>query len=88
MKCIQIVTSKTTNSKMSYSNSTQSISDLVRISGHIYIRLPGCREEIIEEQLCLDGRVLDEDGIVVTDNDDDERRVLHVRVKTRRRIEY
>ena len=73
---------------MESTNSTQYISNLVGISGHIYIRLPGCREKIIEEQLCLDGRVLDEDGIVVTDNDDDERRVLQVRVKTRRRIEY
>lgn len=69
-------------------NSTKYISDLVRISGHIYIRLPGYREEIIEEQWCLDGRVLDQDGIVITDNDDDEQRLLQIRVKTRRRFEY
>lgn len=82
------MTSENPDIMMESLNSTQSTSHLTRISGHIYIRLPGCREETIEEQWCLDGRALDQDGIVITDNDDDERRVLQVRVKTRRRIEY
>jgi len=73
---------------MESSNSTQYISDLVRISGHIYIRHAGWREKIIEKKWCLDGRVLDQDGIVITDNDDDERRLLQMRVKTLRRLEY
>ena len=82
------MTSENPDSKMDSLNSTQSTSDLTRISGHIYSRRSGWTEEKIEEQWCIDGRVLDEEGFVITDNDDDEQRLLQMRVVTKRRLVY
>lgn len=76
------------DNKMECLNSTQSTSQLTHVSGNIYIRRTGWTEEKIEEKWCIDGRVLDKEGFVITDNDDDERRMLQMRVVRKRRLVY
>ena len=82
------MTSENPDSKMESLNSTHSTSQVTRGSGNIYIRRTGWTEEKIEEQWCIDGRVLDEEGFVITDNDDDEQRLLQMRVVRKRRLVY